>query len=190
MKLEDLFIPRDKTFCGHRLAQTWSALYVLENILLENLDITKIIELGTGYGGLSLFFGFHLSSTRKDCEVLTFDIKRFMNKSWFKWAKLFNVQFYEQDVFKSETIRQIEEVIIKEHALIFCDNGNKISEIALYTPILKKNDLIMVHDWGSEINKQDITSKTLNMLEPYRQEEFDNLKTMILSMRKTVKRGI
>jgi hypothetical protein len=38
-----------------------------------------------------------------------------------------------------------------EKKLLYCDNGNKIKEINMYAQYLNPNDLLGVHDWGTEV---------------------------------------
>lgn len=155
---------------------------MLENVLESNKDIVRVVELGTGCGGLTLFFGLHM--TLRNGKVLTFDTRRRQVPQWHSQAQLLNITFEQKDVFKATTVKEVKDFIKEGKALVFCDNGDKKREFPLYTPILKKNDLIMVHDWGIEITSKHLDNKTLSLLKPYRQREFDALKTQILSMKK------
>lgn len=180
LTLDHLFTRNDMTFCGHRLAQTWSALLMLEKLLSENMDIMRVAELGTGRGGLTLFWGLHMAM--RNGKVLTLDIEQRMDPDWNRWATLFNITFELRDVFTQPTVQKVQEFIRDGRALIFCDNGCKLRELPLYAPILKKNDLILVHDWGSEVKQEHLTPELMTFLKLYRQDEFDALKTTTLSM--------
>lgn len=170
---------------------------MLEWVLTDNKDIKRIVELGTGNGALTLFFGLHMSM--RAGKVLTFDIKKLMVPEWHDLAKRLNITFEKRNAFAPETVERVRSFIRDGRALIFCDNGDKKKEFPLYTRILKKNDLIMAHDWGpvdmrhpslgwgyfkGEIRKEHLNPKTLSLLEFYRQHEFNQLKTRILSMRR------
>ena len=179
---EQLFTPKNQSFCGIKLSQTWSALLMLENVLASNRNIMRIVELGTGCGGLTLFFGLHMVARKG--KVLTFDTQRRQDPSWHSLAKLLNITFEQKDVFEAATIQQVKSFINDGTALIYCDNGDKKREFPLYMPVLKKNDLIMVHDWNIEITPKHLDNETLSLLRPYRQDEFNALKTQILSMKK------
>ena len=76
-------IERDATFGGIPMGQTWSALYVLEKVLREYKP-DLIIELGTAYGPLSLFFSLF-------APTHTFDTKDIA-------IKRPNITYYQKDV--------------------------------------------------------------------------------------------
>jgi len=167
-------------FLGYYVAQSWSALTMLNKVLNENKDITRVVELGTGTGGLTLLLGLNMLT--RNGKVLTLDIGM---PQALKWFDHLNIHFEKKDVFMEDTVKMVADFIGDERTLIFCDNGNKAKEFPLYARLLKKRDLIMAHDWTTEITRNDLDEKTLSSLEPYLQDEFDKEFTLILSMRKT-----
>jgi len=166
-------------FLGYYVAQTWSALTMINKVLSESKDITRILELGTGTGGLTLLFGLNMLVRRG--YVLTFDLGTPQALNWFPRL---NTTFKPRDVFDEDTIRQAETFLEGGRALVFCDNGDKTREFPIYTRFLKKDDLIMAHDWTTEIKPEDLDEETLSLVEPYLQDEFDEAFTLILSMRR------
>ena len=188
---------KHQSFCGQWIQQTWPALFMLEWVITDNRDITRVVELGTGCGALTIFFGIHMSM--RNGKVLTLDIIKKMEPNWHQLAKKLDITFEKRDVFKPITVQRVKKFIKDGRALIFCDNGDKKREFPLYANILKKNDLIMAHDWGpvdmrhkslrwglkkGEIRKEHLDKKTLSILKVYRQKEFNALFTRILSMRR------
>ncbi|GAG99647.1 unnamed protein product [marine sediment metagenome] len=91
---------------------------------------------------------------------------------WSQSARKYNVSFLQRDVFDPETVKVVSNFIEDHRAMIFCDDGNKKREVALYAEILKKGDLLLAHDYNAEFTLQDIPERTLSILEPYRQEDF------------------
>lgn len=180
--LFDLHSLRYISFCGHIMRQTHSSLFILEQVLVSNPDITRIVELGTDHGGLALFFGLHMFV--RNGRVLTLDIAPAMSNEWHRLANLLGVEFRKRDIWDTKTVVEVSAFISSGRALIFIDGGDKPKELTLYTPYAKKNDLIMIHDYASEIHPKQLTGETLSLLEPFRQEEFDELKTRILSMKR------
>lgn len=178
--MERLFQTRPMSFCGHTMQQTWSALFMLEKVLSDNRDIVRVAELGTGGGGLTLFWGLQMKT--RGGRVLTLDITKQMKHGWTGSASLLNITFEQRDVFDGTTVQRVQEFIQGGRALVFCDDGDKPRELYLYASLLKRNDLIMAHDWGSEIKREHLTPEITSILRPFRQDEFNDLKTRILSM--------
>lgn len=147
----------------------------------ENTDILRVVELGTGHGGMSLFFGSCING--RGGKVLTVDQVRLMDGGYDSWnalAEKCNVRFLQMDVFRPEAVQEVSNFIKDYRALVFCDDGDKKREIPLYAEILKKGDLLLAHDYNCEFTSKDLTERTLAMLEPYRQEPF----VRTLSMRR------
>ncbi len=157
---------------------------MLEQVLSENQDITRVLELGTGFGGLTLFFGLHMQN--RVGKVLTFDIVKKFRPEWTKWTATLPIVFEERNVFMQDTVAHARDFIQEGRALVFCDDGDKKREFPLYATLLKPNDLIMAHDWGVnlEIRMEHLNGRTLSILDFYRQREFNKLQTRILSMKR------
>jgi len=179
---ETLATTAKQTFIGTPIQQTWSAMYMLEKVILEN-PIMRIVELGTGFGALTRFFGLHMQ--RRGGAVLSYDIE---NKVLADWRGL-PIGFQVRNVFDLSTVQGVEIFIHSHLSLIFCDNGEKRKELPLYASILKRGDLIMAHDYGeqgeawAEITPKDIEG-TRSILQPYRHQEFLALKTRIICLRR------
>ncbi len=159
---------------------------IIRKVLADNPDILRIVELGTGYGGTSLFLGSCICG--RGGNVLTMDNVQVMNHGYATWsqaAQKYNVTFLQRDVFLPTTVQEAAEFIKDHRALMFCDDGLKRGEVSLYAEILKKNDLLMAHDYGYEISDALLTERVLSIMEHYRQEEFNSgIDTRILSMRR------
>ena len=178
-------------FEGHQCQQSDGGRNIIGKILSDNANILRIVELGTGYGGTSLFLGSCICG--RGGKVLTIDIAPNMEFGYATWnllAPKYNVSFLQRDCFQPETVQEISNFIKNHRALVFCDDGDKKREVPLYVEILKKDDLLMAHDYtpveGGELSPKLLTERTLAILEPYRQEEFavPALDTRILSMKR------
>lgn len=166
-------------FCGFTSLQTHTSYYALEDFLNRRQDIKRIVEFGTFEGGLTIFFGLHM--WKRGGQTLTFDTQERQEAKWFEVAKIFGIEFVNDDIYSSESQKKIIEFIQQPGiTLVFCDNGNKPHEVNYYTKYLKPGDIIMAHDWGTEINPDSI-EVLKDVLEPCEQESFDNLKTRIMS---------
>ncbi len=155
---------------------------LLSKFFGENRDVKRVVDIGTGTGGLSLFFGMHM--LQRDGKVLSFDIEETQSEQARRDFEKLNIDFRKMNVFAEHTVKRVKEFISDEPALIFCDNGNKGQEFPLYARTLKQGDFIMAHDWGIEISAGNFDGFIHSALEPYLQEEFDKEETYILSMRR------
>jgi predicted O-methyltransferase YrrM len=148
----------------------------------DNPDVKRVVDIGTGCGGLTLFFGANM--LQRDGKVLSFDIEETQSAEAARDFEKLNITFHKMSVFYNNAVELVREFIVDEPALVFCDNGNKGREFPLYAKTLKPGDFIMAHDWPIEISAGNINEYTHSILEPYRQEEFDKEETYILSMRR------
>ena len=156
--MEEMDHTLNSTFAGEEIAQRWSDLFIFERTFQE-FKPDLIIELGTYLGALTHFFSLH-------GRVWTIDNMKRIIKEYP------NVKYTISDVFSDSMVEGIKHSI-QNHSqiLLFCDNGNKIEEFKLYAPLLKKGDIIFVHDWNNEIKMNDIYKTILNEnLTPYLHE--------------------
>jgi cephalosporin hydroxylase len=141
------------TDTGNRMAKHRE--YTFEGVpILQHPDITKyfpkiindfdrIIELGTYTGGLTLYLH---RIKRPETELISYDIDTNLSRlpeghgldtrwgSWWdeNWIKEFKELMSEKD----------------KRTLILCDGGYKEDEFKMFSPYLKVNDVIMVHDYA------------------------------------------
>jgi predicted O-methyltransferase YrrM len=171
--------PRNKIL-GFGMQQTWSALFMLDKVIRDNPDIKRVVEIGTLSGGVSLLFGMLMKE--RSGKVLTFDISTVsLHPDSLEAFKIFNVEFCKQDALKEESVTKVTRFIENERALIFCDGGSKKDEIALYTDVVKPGDLLMGHDFMTELFETDLSDETLATLDVYQMDSFNVLMTRIMS---------
>ena len=156
--MEEMDHTLNSTFAGEEIAQRWSDLFIFERTFQE-FKPDLIIELGTYLGALTHFFSLH-------GRVWTIDNMKRIIKEYP------NVKYTISDVFSNSMIEGIKHAIQNHPQIVlFCDNGNKIEEFKLYAPLLKKGDIIFVHDWDNEITMLDIYQTVLDeKLIPYLHE--------------------
>jgi predicted O-methyltransferase YrrM len=152
--------------------------------------IKIIIEIGTCYGGFSLWL-----HDKFNLPVYTFDIvdygdatAQYIKKREF--AK-FPIVFYLLDCFSQEATNKIKELIKKGRTLIVCDGGNKAKEFNLYNKMLKTNDIIIAHDYApdSEYFHKHIKDVYWNYLE-VQNNQIDLNKTTPFLQNQFIKSGM
>lgn len=171
-----------QTKFGYGIQQTWSALYLLNELLIQEPSITRIVEIGSLTGGLSLLFGMSLRERKG--RVLSLDIQNPVKDIQLA-AQNFGVEFKRINVFSKEAQDEVKEFTKDHRSLIFCDGGSKKDELVIYSKIIKPNDIIMAHDLLTEVFITDLPDEILLDLELFHQEIFNKFKTYILSFRKS-----
>lgn len=130
--------------------------------LAEVLGDANIIEIGTAKGGFAIF----LAQTFKQ-PIHTFDTMVPVDNIQIR-QDVFNkyrIEFVLGDVFKHGIIEKI--ISQPRRCLVLCDNGDKIREFRHFAMFLKKNDIIMAHDYAPDGNffNDEIRGKYWNFFE-------------------------
>lgn len=164
--------------------------------LLTKLKPTKVLEIGTSSGGLTLMIRdilnrINLSNTR----IITYDVydPQYLRHHVTEGADIeikvenaFNHQYSEL-----ENGHEIIEFITSEGTtLVLCDGGSKKNEFRILSNLIKEGDVIMAHDFSPnekyfidnmlekkwnwmEIQDSDIDQSVIvNNLKPYMSELF------------------
>ena len=161
-------------------------------ILLNKLNPLRVIEIGTGHGGLSMFIKDNLQS---NVDFYTFDINELKFHSGLieNGIKVFYKNIFIDEV-KDYNIYDVkpewEEIFKITPKLVICDGGNKKAEFNGLAKHLNQGDIIMLHDYSTnretfealnvwnwlECQYSDIVQacKDYN-LQPYMHEEFLNV---------------
>lgn len=145
----------DGIFLGIPMKQYQADLWLWEHFFIEH-PIKQMIELGTGNGGLSLFF--ILQSKQYDFDFITFDTKRPLALEKHIGMDLrLEYYFMQGDIFTDSNRYVIDKIQYAEYPmLLYCDNGDKPLEVATFAPYLESGDYCAVHDWGSEFLPKDV----------------------------------
>lgn len=117
--------------------------------VIKQMDVQLIIELGTFRGGFTKL----LEDALPNMPIYTYDNtnQTASNKKFFGP----NVHFRKENVLKRcSSLMQLCEDPRKK--LLYCDNGRKRQEVAMYSWQLNPGDYIGVHDWGNEIYWNDV----------------------------------
>jgi hypothetical protein len=101
------------------------------NGFLRQVNPVRIVEIGTGRGGLTQFLA-------NFAPVRTYDIidRRQVSAGDFRL----------QDAFADEGL--IPYLQLPGTTLLLCDGGNKILEWNTFAPMIKHSDYIMAHDYA------------------------------------------
>jgi hypothetical protein len=129
------YLTINDVICG----QTPKVIEAFEGILNK---FDRIIEIGSGRGGFTTWL------YSKNKNIVSYDIEN----------RLENISipikvFKNSDCFEKTTFDEIIDLIQKDgKVLVLCDGGNKEKEFNVFSKYLKKNDVIMLHDYTDNIN--------------------------------------
>lgn len=111
----------------------------------ENEKIENVIEIGTSYGGLSLFL--YEQSLIHGFDFFTIDISdKRMKDAWSE--KTIPFVYYVSDCFTDEIFTKISNILSLKKTLLLCDGGNKILEFNTFSSLLQSGSFIMAHDYS------------------------------------------
>jgi len=153
---------------GVSMQQHPDALAVLTeflDVVHKKEPITRIIEIGSGYGGLTTLFG--IWALENGADVFSIDCYPPKHR---KVMEALGVKVTVDDFWK--ITRSIHSLIESEgRSLVICDGGNKPHEVIELHRSLKPTDLILAHDYAvtrdckfSEWPHREITDKDIKGL--------------------------
>lgn len=142
--------------------QTAASMVLYEQLCREfRQSIKWIHEVGTGDGGLSLWFA--VWAKLNDIPFDTVDIVR-SNPKTAECIRALGGMAWTSDAF-TFTPKKIPKVIT---GLLFLDGGDKPRELREFAPLTAPGTLILVHDYGEEILDADIEAvDCVDFLEPW-----------------------
>jgi hypothetical protein len=133
------------TLFGRPIGQYWEDLELWETVLNEfpPFHFEWIVEFGTGQGGMSFYL--YSQAWARQMRFYTVDIK-----TPDDFVPCFNCQDLRDGLPAYWNFMQTKP------GILFCDNGNKPSEVYNYHSSLHRKCLLAVHDWGTEFGPSDI----------------------------------
>lgn len=141
-------------FIGHDVVQTWDDLGLWE-LFFDTYQVGTIIELGTGHGGLAVYFA--LQAYQRGLQYHTYDnILSFDLDSGLPALLNMRNNFHNVDIWDSagDIIWQIGN--LPRPIVMMFDDGDKPREWKTFAPHLAPGDFCAVHDWGREFGVGDI----------------------------------
>lgn len=115
--------------------------------LFRKVRPNRIIEIGTFSGGLTCFLGLY--GKLFNIPVISYDITDYRNEVTKQWFDTFNIEYRLIDAFQDPQL--IQDIRQDGVTLLLCDGGNKPAEMNHFSQFLKSGDIIMAHDYCSDI---------------------------------------
>jgi predicted O-methyltransferase YrrM len=141
--------------------------------LITTLKPTKVLEIGTSSGGLTLMLRDILDNNGlKSTRLVSYDVNdpKYLRHYLDEGA---NIELKIENVFnntydKLENGQEVIDLISSEGTtLVLCDGGSKKNEFKILSDYLKIGDVIMAHDYApnEEYFQEHIHGKIWNWLE-------------------------
>lgn len=122
--------------------QHQDAFPFFERFLRDNL-FDRVIEIGTAAGG----FAWWLCHNAK-LPLTTYDIKDMPLHASLREA---GVNVVHGDVFSDQHRKDMQDSLRAcGRVLLLCDGGNKVREFNEFAEFLKRDDVIMAHDYSAD----------------------------------------
>ena len=154
-------------YLNYASQQNHNAYEVFYNLLNE-IKPKRILEIGTALGGFTSFLNIVSKENNLNIDILTYDI---YDRPWYSDMRDDGIDVRVENVFGDNFEKVNDEVIkyIQQDGItiVLCDGGDKIREFNLLSNYIKRNDLIMAHDYAYDIDKyqKDIQYKIWNWCE-------------------------
>jgi len=152
-RTHDLF---GSTFGGEIMRQYWADLALWELFLNAHTSIQTVIELGSYYGGMSLFLKAQTLCRSQRFYTLDRMVPTALNT---RFAAIVGL---EKDFIHGDFMQERKDTLIGILAqpsihpvLLFVDGGNKSLEFATFVPYLVLDDYVAVHDYSTEFKEED-----------------------------------
>ena len=159
---------------GHlRVAQAPTVESLMYKIM-SMLRPTKVLEIGTFHGGLTIMLRDMLDTNGLNSSIIrTYDTNEqvFLKKCVDERTEIVTKNLFNKDYngWKDpESEKEIKEFVDSgSPTLVLCDGGCKKWEFRLIAPLLKKGDVIMAHDYAPdrEYFEEHIKGKIWDWLE-------------------------
>lgn len=158
-----------KEFAGIGMPSNYYTFHLISRIMTENPQIQRIVELGTYWGSMAVYFG--LIGIRRDIPVVTLDKEDQVRPRTKKLFEALSIAYRVMDIFEHRDV--VKHVLALCPTYLICDNGNKADEFYEFGRALTPGSVISVHDYGTEFYDEDARRLSdIRSIEPFHPEEW------------------
>lgn len=144
----------ETSWLGVEMLQFPNDLMTYQRLIVET-DPDYVIELGTLYGGLSLYLATVLQALGDEAKVITVDIR---DEPWKQTVETGNIPerllqrviFIHGDSVSDAVTRRISEMVTGKKVLVILDSSHEtehvLEELRLYSKLIPVGDYLVVND--------------------------------------------
>lgn len=155
------------TFLGGLSDQPFTAFYVWEKFFLKyGGQMQRFIEFGCDQGNTACYF--LLQCVNNDAVYIGYDSKKkgtYQNTPVKRLLKLHAKMKYGNGYKRLDEIKEF--IQSKGMSVIFSDCIDKPYEFEQFAPMLKRGDVLAMHDWDRAV-KDEWVEDTLAAIQPYK----------------------
>jgi len=159
----DLIDTRMPTFAGVPFQQGWGDLELWEHFLSRH-PVRSLVELGTGQGGMAIFFA--TQALARGADYSTFDREKLYGDDVARTLDRLGAHCHRIELFEQPDLVRGVLLAQRKPLLLFCDDGDKPREVRTFASSLAAGDYLAVHDWNAEIRASDIPPMLEELLGP------------------------
>jgi hypothetical protein len=158
-----------KTFLGQRQAHTYWLYKVIDDILVDNPQLTRFVELGCGTGALSIVLGLH--AVHRGSFLITYGLNLPTLEPIRPVLAKLDIEVIGKDHWTD--LPRITKHMDGLPTFFFCDARNKKVEFNFYADHVPSGSVIAVHDYSAEVKPEQIQLTVDRLsLEPLQQEDW------------------
>lgn len=151
-------------------AQQSDRVYEIFFSFLNETKPARILEIGTGSGGFTMFLSLSCEELGLDTKIITYDIhKPGAYDDLIKRGVEVNLKniLYGNPTWTSVDDYVIDFIQQSGRTIVLCDGAYKPGEFRVLSQYLKPNDIIMAHDFAEnrEFFEESINKKIWNWME-------------------------
>lgn len=168
----DMQFPWFTTFCSYFMQHNYWLYNVLDDILMENTQIKSIIEIGAGYGGLTVFLGNW--GIKLDVPVLSVEYDTSKISEALEHLTRLGVHVFTKDMWCKEFTQLFDSFVSLQPTFLVCDGGNKVREANELSLRIPADSILCMHDWTDEVTEEDVKDFPTRLnLQPYYKERWN-----------------
>ena len=131
---------------------------LFKHLEATGVDVRRVIEIGTGAGGLSVLLQLYCLS--RGASFVTYDVhpRTDRNPAFERLSIDLRVEDVRDDFVAGELARSIQGEGV---TILVCDGGDKLGDAARFAEVLKAGDYLLLHDYAesTEVFEQDIEGR-------------------------------